>query len=212
MTNQLREGLPPLPPKMAHLHIDERGFPVPYFVQWIDGKPDHRIIDPAKKVKCVKYNQCWLCGQPLGKYLAFVIGPMCAVNRVNSEPPSHVDCARYAVRACPFLSKPHMHRRETGMPENAIEPAGMHLAHNPGAMALWVTTSYKPIRVEGGELYDLGPLVDVTWWHEGREATREEAMAALEKGLPVLRALAEEDGSGATLMARTVELMKLLPP
>lgn len=30
--NTLRPSLPPLPPKMTHLPIDERVFPVPFFV------------------------------------------------------------------------------------------------------------------------------------------------------------------------------------
>lgn len=46
--NTLRPGLPPQPPKMQHLPVDERGFPAPYFVAWIDGKPDHRVVDPEK--------------------------------------------------------------------------------------------------------------------------------------------------------------------
>ena len=45
---------------------------------------------------------CFLCGEPLGRFAAFVIGPMgSSINRVSSEPPAHRDCAEYAVRACP---------------------------------------------------------------------------------------------------------------
>jgi len=35
MSNQLREGLQPLPERLAHLAIDARGYPVPWFVQWV---------------------------------------------------------------------------------------------------------------------------------------------------------------------------------
>ena len=43
---EIRPGLPPLTGHLTRLPIDERGFPVPYFVAIVDGKPDHRIIDP----------------------------------------------------------------------------------------------------------------------------------------------------------------------
>jgi hypothetical protein len=40
--------LPPPPSRMKVLKLDERGFPVPWFVHWEDGKPDFRIISPGK--------------------------------------------------------------------------------------------------------------------------------------------------------------------
>ena len=30
----------PLPPRMMRRPVNERGFPVPWFVEWIDDKPD----------------------------------------------------------------------------------------------------------------------------------------------------------------------------
>jgi len=49
-------------------------------------------------VVCVRHKRCWLCGQPLGKFMCFVVGPMCAINKTSAEPPSHRDCALYAVQ------------------------------------------------------------------------------------------------------------------
>lgn len=40
MTTSLRADLPPLPPRMQRLPVDERGYPVSFFVAWPDGKPD----------------------------------------------------------------------------------------------------------------------------------------------------------------------------
>ena len=40
--------LPPMPSRIAALPVDERGYPVPWFVAWIDGKPEFRCADPAK--------------------------------------------------------------------------------------------------------------------------------------------------------------------
>ena len=62
-------------------------------------------------------SKCWLCGQTLGKHMTFPIGPMCAITRTTAEPPSHLACAEYAVKACPFLSQPRMRRNERDLPE-----------------------------------------------------------------------------------------------
>ena len=62
----------------------------------------------------MREKRCWVCGDPLGVHLTFPIGPMCALNRTISEPPSHHECASWSARNCPFLSRPHMVRREDG--------------------------------------------------------------------------------------------------
>ena len=93
----LRPGLPPLPRRMRTLPIDERGYPVPWFVQWFlpdgsgaapgVGKPDFRVADGYKRESAVKHRLCWLCGGKLGRQFAFVIGPMCAINFALFRPP-----------------------------------------------------------------------------------------------------------------------------
>src|SRR5262245_17927108 len=102
----------PLPARMARLPISPAGYPVPWFVATIKGEPDFRVIGPDKIARAVRADLCWLCGQTLGRFKAFVGGPMCAVNRTSAEPPSHRECAEYAVRACPFLTRPRMRRNE----------------------------------------------------------------------------------------------------
>src|SRR5690242_2247182 len=105
----------PLPDRIARLPLDERGYPVPWFVDWVDGKPEFRAMDPAKWKRAVKERLCWVCGDRLGVLLVFPIGPMCGINRTTAEPPSHRDCALWSVRNCPFLSRPHMVRREDAL-------------------------------------------------------------------------------------------------
>src|ERR1041385_5281600 len=109
--NTLRPGLPELPPKMRALPIDKRGFPVPFFVAMVDGEPDHRMVEPRAVKVCVEQRRCWICGGQLGVFKSFTVGPMCAINRISAEPPAHFECARYSATACPFLSRPHAHRR-----------------------------------------------------------------------------------------------------
>lgn len=216
----LRPELPPLPARFTKLPT-HRGFPVPWFVAVIDGVPDFRVIGPDKIPLAHNRRLCWLCGQRLGSYLTFVVGPMCAVNRISSEPPSHTECAEFAAVACPFLSRPHMVRREGRMPDGVDPPAGVGLKRNPGVTLLWTTRSYTVRRVAAheanpGVLFEMGDPLKVQCFAEGRTATRAEIRASIESGLPLLTAGAPPMGeieryrSEKEIERRTEEALQLL--
>lgn len=191
---QHRPELPEAPPRIARLPVDARGYPVPWFVGWVNGKPDHRLADQAKLVKAVRDKLCWVCGEKLGVYKAFLLGPMCVVNRVTSEPPSHEECANYSVRACPFLTRPHAARRENALPANVRDAAGVMLKGNPGVTALWMAKEFKEFSPPGGgRLFNVGEPTLVAWFREGRAATRDEVHAAMLAGLPGLAQHATAD-------------------
>jgi hypothetical protein len=214
MSEFIRRTLPPLPARMKKLPLDHRGFPVPWFVAFIEGKPDFRVIDTPKIGIAIKQRRCWVCGEPLGVHMAFVIGPMCAVNRVISEPPSHRDCAIFSATACPFLMQPRMRRNEKDLPQDHKEAAGFGLKRNPGAACVWITRSYRPFRPHAGApglLFGIGEPEEVLWFAEGRKATRAEVMASIESGLPLLRA--EEEGPQAILALQSAltRALRLVP-
>ncbi len=173
-----------IPPRVAKLPTDARGYPVPWFVAWIDGAPDFRVVEQGRIGEAILDQRCWICGEKLGRYLAFVIGPMCAVNRISSEPPSHRECAEFAARACPFLTMPKMKRNEKGLPEDYQAPAGVFIKRNPGVAALWISESYHLIKAPGGVLFEVGKPVEVLWFAEGRKATRAEIMEFSERRGP----------------------------
>lgn len=195
----MRPELPPdIPPAMAALPVDHRGYPVPWFVEWIDGAPDFRVVSPDRMVRAVRLDLCWACGTPIGSQRrAYVSGPMCSINRTNGEPPCHVACADWSARACPFLTRPHMRRRDKGLPEaSAFHPAG--LLRNPGAMVVWVTRGTRIKHVDrNGFLFDLGEPTEVRWYAEGREATRAEVLASIDSGFPLLLDMATQEGPDA---------------
>lgn len=201
----LRRDLPEAPARIAGLRVDpDRGYPVPWFVHWEDGKPDFRVIADGRIGDALKFHRCWICGGTLGSYVAYVSGPMCAINRVSAEPPSHRDCAIYAAAACPFLVKPHMRRREGGLPAEASEPAGDMIRRNPGVALVWVTRGpvakhvFKvPRQRGGGILFNIGEPTETLWFAEGRDATRGEVDASIASGLPELYKRARPDGAVA---------------
>jgi hypothetical protein len=212
-----------VPARLRKRPRDHRGFLVPYFVAWLDdfgrllppgeGTPDFRVVDTNKHADCIRWNRCWLCGDQLGKYKTFVLGPMCCINRLSSEPPSHLECAEYAVRVCPFLIRPRMRRNEHDLPDQMILPAGLMDPGNPGTMALWTSHAFRLAEAERGNpgrLIIVGDPVAVTWWHEGRLATPVEAADAMRAGMTKLAKIAaDQDGPDAveavTEMTRQAE-------
>jgi hypothetical protein len=220
--SELRPEMPELPERMRRLPVD-RGYPVPWFVAWLDGdgeqpcepghgRPDFRVIRPGGVAEAWTRKRCWICGGTLGSYRAFTLGSMCAVNRTSAEPPSHRECADFAARACPFLTRPHAKRREVDPEIERAPMPGIPLMRNPGVALVWVTRHPRVRRVENGVLFNVGPPTEVRWYCEGRPATRAECVESIESGLDPLRELAANQRRGPEVLERLLAgAMRLLP-
>lgn len=195
----MRERFDDMPERIRALPVDRRGYPVPKFVEWIDGEPDFRVMRRDHVHRCVRQHRCWICGEQLGRHFVFVIGPMCCINRISAEPPSHRDCAEFAAKACPFLSIPTAKRpdRPVGGGIEVKDAPGVMVKHNPGVACLWKTPNYRMVKVYNGALIEIGEPVDISFWAQGRLATRGEVEAAVGKGLPLLRQAAAGEGPQA---------------
>lgn len=212
-----------MPFRLRKLPLDERGYPVPWFVAWQDGKPEFRAMDARKWKLAVTENRCWVCGELLGRWKTFVIGPMCGLNRTTAEPPCHTDCARWSATNCPFLTRPHMVRREDetfNAAAHAENGAGVPILRNPGVTLLWTTQSYEIFNDGNGRpLIQVGdPVGGVEWFAEGRPATRAEVLHSIETGLPLLREVCDQeifssrrDAAHAELERRRLDVYALLP-
>ena len=97
-----------IPPRMRNRPTDHRGFPVPWFVsnKTPAGLWDFVHVDPARLENAYRRGLCTLSGEPLGKFVSFVVGPMCIINRVAAEPPCIPELGKWAAQVCPFLSQP----------------------------------------------------------------------------------------------------------
>lgn len=209
-------NLKTLPRNMKALPLDERGYPVPWFVDWQDGKPEFRAMDNVKWARAIKEKLCWVCGCRLGIHVCFVAGPMCGINRTTSEPPCHLDCARWSAVNCPFLSNPRMVRREDEVISNASmadRAAGKPITRNPGVAMLWVTRSFEVFNDgQGRPLISMGEPESVEWYAFGRKAKLAEVQESVDTGLPILEALARtQDGGLAALERYVARFQRYLP-
>lgn len=216
MTTPVRDGLwlPPRPAcdRILKLPRDHRGFPIPWFIHiGADGVPDFRCIAPGKFATAIRRRFCWVCGEPLGVRMTFVIGPMCAVTRTTSEPPNHFSCAEFAARACPFLTKPAMRYQPNDdlMASGALEAPGLVIDRNPGVACLWTTRSYSVFSAPSPSpqrvfLLKVGDPEHVAWFREGRPASRGEVEASIMSGLPLLEETAKVDGPDALAELETL--------
>ena len=198
-----RSDLERPPSRIARLTV-HRGYPVPWFVAWVDGVPEFRAADAQKFQRAVLEKLCWVCGDVMGRYKTFVAGPMCGINRISAEPPCHLECAQWSARNCPFLSKPQMVRRENDLPADYREAPGISIDRNPGVTMLWTTLNYHLIKVDGsvgnkGYLIVMHEPISVEWWAMGKPATRGQVEESIRTGLPNLLGMAKEDGEQALL-------------
>jgi hypothetical protein len=196
------------PTSISGLPRDKHGRRVPWFVAWIDGVPDFRVVRERGIMEAYRRNLCWVCGTDRGREAAFVLGPMCTVNRVAPEPPSHRACATYSAKVCPFLATPTRRRRERGLPEDRLPNSEYADQGNPGVAVVWFCTTWKPFPIgDGGVLFEIGPPTRVNWFAHGR------AEAALEAGVARLDAMDKEQGLDPRqeLVGRLRDARALLP-
>jgi hypothetical protein len=197
----------PLPRRMQHLPIDpDRGYVIPWFVDWLDGKPEFRSMDRRKYGLAMTQRLCWVCGTKLETRFAFVAGPMCGINRTSAEPPSHVECARWSACNCPFLSNPDMVRRQDEVINNASTrnaAPGHALIRNPGVAMVWITREYEVFDDGRGKpLIQMGRPHEVEFYCRGRAATRAEVEQSIENGIGALEMIARSEPGGMEELAK----------
>lgn len=187
-----------MPRALRNRPVDDVGRPVPFFVQYVDGKPDFRIMSADSYRACMMMGLCWTCGERLKRGTGtFVVGPMCVLNGTSAEPPSHYACGHWSARACPFLNNPGKVRREGGLDQlDVADVAGIMIARNPGVIALATSDRWRSFNVPNGVLYNFIPK-SVEWMSQGREATDDEVWWSVETGIRALIDMADEEGDGA---------------
>lgn len=163
------------PARVAELQKDERGYPIPHTVQWVNGKPDFRVIDQAKWVDAVVNHKCGICGQTLEGQMAFVGGPISIKNRLFADLPMHKECAEYAVQVCPFIAMPKFkYAAFERIEKNGFKPGELQVissgsSNKPEKFGLGLTDGFQVARVmpNNDVVLMANDFSSIDWWVEG---------------------------------------------
>lgn len=160
-------GLIEMPPRVAALPRDGRGYPIPYTVQRdATGKPDFRIVDPHKAKRAVQMRCCGICGEMLGARIAFVGGPLAMANRFFTDLPMHRDCAIYALRTCPFIAAPKF-AYSRSIPADTVVSDNVS-TNRPDQFGLGITKTFNVVLLNGEPVLRAGEFESIEWWRHGK--------------------------------------------
>ena len=131
----------PVPPAIAALPHDPRGFPIPAITpRDAEGHPTFAITGAARTLICAIERRCSICGTPMAAGPVYRViaapetealaaaqaaGQTAAANKAPSpEPPGHRDCMLFAAFTCPFLARPNARRGQDAEVMGASLPRG----------------------------------------------------------------------------------------
>lgn len=180
----------PVPPRMAALPRDARGFPIPHIVfRDTDGRPHFTVNHEPLRQEAITRGLCSICGQPLFRGRWFVGGPLSAFDEHGAylDPPMHEECVAYALQVCPYLASRKYNSRIDGMtldPDKAGEATMIGLdstmiPERPDLFVAVMAIGQRLIRPSEVQLYikPRRPYRRVEYWRAGQRLPREEGEA-----------------------------------
>lgn len=205
----------PIPPTMAHLPRDKRGYPIPTMVMRDDqGLPHFQVNDEERRQEVIQKELCSICGKKLFRGRFLVGGPASALHEDGRyiDPPMHRECAEYSLMVCPYLAAPkHMKRLTSEQVHDRVQSktSGKLISTDPTMIPdrpqLFVllgvaklTSISGPIMVSEG-VHMVGvkyiaphsQFIDMTFWRHGQRLTHAEGM---QEATIIVRKLCAERG------------------
>lgn len=155
------------PPNIAALPVDARGYPVPFFAMWIDGKPDFRVVNPQAVFECATAHKCFVCGQKMKGMFTFVGGPKSMEHHHFTDGPTHKDCAEYALQTCPFLAIPTFAYNRAPILNAVVNE--IVTTERQEKIGQGLTAEFTMVSQRGHVLFQAGRWLQLKWWQEGKE-------------------------------------------
>lgn len=94
----------PMPPGIAALDRDPRGYPIFFVIQPPEGRQlSFKAVNPANQYLCGQRKLCAICGQRLLYRFVFTGSVDDCKARMFGEGPMHRECLAYARQVCPFF-------------------------------------------------------------------------------------------------------------
>lgn len=181
-----------MPPRIAALPRDRRGYPVPYVVMR-DGldEPHFTMNDTHKVVAAAHFGLCSICGEKLGAWKAMAGGPASAFhpNGAYFDGPVHLECGKYAMQTCPWLAVPGWSKRigaRTLKPESVPEGAVLiaeDVTVHPDQPPVFVLVTTRRVRsINTRQHRPERPYGEVSYWRGGVELSPALARRWIEEG------------------------------
>jgi len=198
----------PMPPRIAKLPRDARGYPVPYIVMRDKtGKPLFAANDADLVHRCLKQKLCPTCGEKLGKEKWFIGGPNSAFhpNGAYIDSAEHYECATYSLQACPHLSRPdhqqYLSEKVIAKMQTRVDEAQLLIdpTMTPGRPDVFVLVmsfgqQFKPAPIgQNPYVVPLRPYHAVEFWQHGERL-------AFADGLEIVRKIRGLDLSALRLL------------
>jgi hypothetical protein len=164
----------PIPPTLAARPRDRRGLPIPPVNLHPDSTGANTVVDfttinTVASTYLALEHRCSLCGEPFGRWIAFIGGPRAAELMRYTDPPACPDCAHAAMRLCPYITAARHRRAPSDRPGAGIMPPTAN-ATKPAAWLVGITrrytthylpghgfTVYRPARFATIHTYHYGP-------------------------------------------------------
>lgn len=178
-----------VPRRMRHLPLDPRDYPIPFNVYRDQhGRPHFTVQDTATVYRCVMGRLCAICGERLEPArMWFVGGPFSAFHPQGSyyDPPMHAECARYALRVCPYLALASY--REGRIPGRTVpddDPVGLvDMTMMPDRPPVFVAGMARDLQFDpdSSTIFPARPFVRLEFWQHGRRLPDADGRAIAEQ-------------------------------
>jgi len=187
--------VPSIPPRIARLPKDKRGYPIPWNVlRGVDDTPIFTVNDQDKHMQALRSNLCPICGERLGKWRWFVGGIRSAFdpNGAYYDLPGHHECETFALQICPYLALP-VYLGRIDVPDPAKLPPGMvttNITMIPERPDVFVSVASDGLEIIGLNdnagtpvIRPRKPYLAYEFWLHGAEITALQALPILRKTL-----------------------------
>jgi hypothetical protein len=187
----------PMPPRIARLARDDRGYPIPWNVlRAADGTPFFTVNDDRKHWAALRGCLCPICGERLGQWKWFVGGPRSAFdpNGWYLDLHGHRECVGLALQTCPYLAAPkYLGRIDIADPSKlaGLAPILLDETQIPERPDGFVAVASSKVVTQRRDpllpyVRPIKPLLEVQYWRFGKLLTDGE-------GEQIVRAVMGED-------------------
>lgn len=163
-----------MPPRIAKLPQDERGFPIPWNILiGSNGRPMFTVNDSHKATLAISLDLCPICGETNDEIRWFVGGPQSAFhpNGWYIDLPGHEECEEFALTVCPYLAaKDYRHRTDLKLYKELADDMiiTVDYTQDPNRPIVFVMLGATKSELSPhGYIRPIKPFVEIRYWCKG---------------------------------------------